>query len=171
MTHLIESPHTGDAAAISQIQLKAWLQTYPNKEAGIDEAWIRDHRGFTTTAEGIAQWREFIQEASNQPDRLFCRTVRSTVEIVGLMCGRRDEWVTLGPMYLLNEAQGHGTGSQLMSEFLDWAGDAPIRLWVTAYNERAIRFYERYGFTPTGEQELWKGRLPNMRMACGAAAM
>jgi ribosomal protein S18 acetylase RimI-like enzyme len=51
-----------------------------------------------------------------------------------------------------------------MSEFLAWAGEAPIRLWVTAYNEGAIRFYARYGFKPTEERELWRGKLPNLRM-------
>ena len=72
--------------------------------------------------------------------------------------------VTLGPMYLLDEAQGRGTGGRLMDEFLTWAGSAPMRLWVTDYNERAIRFYQRYGFKATGERELWRGKLPNMRM-------
>ncbi|MFG2292286.1 GNAT family N-acetyltransferase [Streptomyces sp. NPDC048603] len=43
-------------------------------------------------------------------------------------------------MYLLDEAQGRGIGGRLMDEFLTRAGSAPIRLWVTDYNERAIRF-------------------------------
>ncbi|GAB2744293.1 GNAT family N-acetyltransferase [Streptomyces bullii] len=51
-----------------------------------------------------------------------------------------------------------------MREFLTWAGGSPMRLWVTACNEQAVRFYERYGFTLTGERETWRGRLPNIRM-------
>lgn len=39
-----------------------------------------------------------------------------------------------------------------------------MRLWVTEYNERAVHFYERYGFKATGEREIWRGRLPNVRM-------
>jgi GNAT superfamily N-acetyltransferase len=35
-------------------------------------------------------------------------------------------------MYLLNEAQGQGIGGRLMGEFLAWAQDTPMRLWVTA---------------------------------------
>ncbi|MFJ2190355.1 GNAT family N-acetyltransferase [Kitasatospora sp. NPDC087861] len=165
MVHQIAVPHPDDAAPVGRMQLRAWLQTYPNERAGIDEAWIREHRGPTVTAEGIAQWRVFIEEAVRQPDLLFCRVVRSGAEIVGVLCGRRDEVVTLGPMYLLNEAQGQGIGSQLMGEFLVWAQDARMLLWVTDYNEKAIRFYERYGFRTTGERELWRGRLPNVRMA------
>ncbi|MEW2188658.1 GNAT family N-acetyltransferase [Streptomyces microflavus] len=85
--------------------------------------------------------------------------------ITGVLCGRRDESVTLGPMYLLDEVQGHGIGGQLMGEFSLWADGAPIHLWVTEYNGRAIRFYGRYGFRLTGERELWRDRLPNVRMA------
>ncbi|MFJ2778799.1 MULTISPECIES: GNAT family N-acetyltransferase [unclassified Kitasatospora] len=164
MTRRIEAPCAADAAAVGRMQLRAWLETYPNEAAGIDETWIREHRGSSATAEGIAQWREFIEEAERQPDLLFCRVVRSGAEIVGFLCGRRDGTVTLGPMYLLDEAQGQGIGQRLMGEFLAWAGDVRIRLWVTDYNERAVRFYERHGFTFTGERELWRGRLSNARM-------
>ncbi|MFJ9948306.1 GNAT family N-acetyltransferase [Kitasatospora sp. NPDC091207] len=165
MVHQIDVPRPDDAARVGRTQLTAWLQTYPDTGAGIDEAWIREHRGSAVTAEGIAQWREFIEETVREPDQSFCRVVRSGAEIVGFLCGHRAGVVTLGPMYLVDEAQGRGTGGRLMDEFLAWAQDAPIRLWVTEYNERAIRFYERYGFRTTGERELWRGRLPNVRMS------
>ncbi|WP_206539298.1 GNAT family N-acetyltransferase [Nocardiopsis halotolerans] len=163
---MIEAPHVDDAPALARVLLAAWLQTYPNEEAGIDEAWIREHRGSVTAAEGVAQWRGFIARAAHQPDRFLCRVVRRRGEIVGFLCGRREgEVVNLGPMYLLEEAQGVGLGGQLMDVFLDWAGDTPMRLWVTTYNEGAVRFYQRYGFEATGERQLWRGRLPNTRMA------
>ncbi|WP_405834238.1 GNAT family N-acetyltransferase [Streptomyces sp. NBC_00105] len=164
MAHQIEAPNPDDAALVGRMQLTAWLQTYPNEDAGIDETWIRQQRGSAVTAEGIAQWREFIEEVVRRPDLLFCRVVRFRAEIVGVLCGHLNDGVTLGPMYLLNEAQGHGIGSRLMSEFLVWADEAPMHLWVTSYNERAIRFYERHGFKLTGERELWRGKLPNVRM-------
>lgn len=123
------------------------------------------NEGPAVTAGGIFQWRAFIDEVVRQPYVLFCRVVRSRADIVGVLCGRRDEVATLGAMYLLNEAQGHGIGGRLMSELLAWADDAPTHLWVTDYNERAIRFYERHGFKLTGERELWRGKLPNVRMA------
>ncbi|MFF8711444.1 GNAT family N-acetyltransferase [Streptomyces sp. NPDC015184] len=170
MTHVIEPPRADDASSLGPLQLRVWLQTYPCADAGIDETWIREHRGSSATTEGIAQWREFIEAAGRQPDLLFCRVVRSGTKIVGFLCGRRDEVVNLGPMYLLDEAQGRGTGDRLMGEFLAWAGSAPMRLWVTDYNERAIRFYQRYGFRATGERELWRGKLPNMRMIRDAAS-
>ncbi|MFH8883663.1 GNAT family N-acetyltransferase [Streptomyces californicus] len=70
----------------------------------------------------------------------------------------------LGPMRLLDEVRGHGVGGRPMDEFLAWAGDAPVRLWATEHNAGAVRFYERHGSRATGERELWRGRLPNVRM-------
>ncbi|MEW1654082.1 GNAT family N-acetyltransferase [Streptomyces sp. NPDC093707] len=170
MTHVIEPPCPDDAAALGSLQLAVWLQTYPCEEAGIDEAWIREHRGSSATAEGIDQWRKFIESAERHPALSFCRIVRSGTEIVGFLCGVREEgMVTLGPMYVLNESQGRGIGDLMMREFLMWAGDAPMRLWVTDYNNRAIRFYQRYGFKVTGERQLWRGRLPNIRMVRDAS--
>ncbi|WP_426361683.1 GNAT family N-acetyltransferase [Streptomyces sp. E-08] len=166
MVHQIEVPDPNDAESVGRMFLRAWLQTYPNEDAGVDEAWILEQRGSAVTAEGIGQWQQFIEEAIRHPELVFCRVVRSGAEIVGVLCGRRGAVVTLGPMYLLNEAQGRGTGHRLMGEFQAWAGDAPIRLWVTEYNERAVQFYERHGFKLTGERELWRGKLPNVRMAC-----
>ncbi|MER6950370.1 GNAT family N-acetyltransferase [Nonomuraea sp. NPDC000554] len=164
MAYLIECPRPHDAAAIGQVHLRAWLQTYLNEDAGIDETWIRGNVGSVTTTEGIARWQKFIEEAEQQPYETFCRVARFGDEIVGLLCGRRDDVVTLGPMYLLEEVKGQGLGRRLMDEFLAWAGETSMRLWVTAYNERAIRFYTHYGFEMTGESELWKDKLPNVRM-------
>ncbi|MFC9265182.1 GNAT family N-acetyltransferase [Streptomyces hydrogenans] len=182
MTHVIEPALPDDASRLGPLLLRAWLQTYPHREAGIDEEWIREHRGSSATAEGIARWRDFIEAALRDPDLLFCRVVRSEAEaeagasaetvreIVGVLCGRRGEEVTLGPMYLLNHVRGRGLGDRLMAEFLDWAGGARMRLWVTEYNEGAVRFYRRHGFETTGDRELWQGRLPNVRMTREAAS-
>jgi len=165
---VIDVAHAQDAATLGPLLLRVWLQTYPHERAGIDADWILRHRGSSATAEGIADWREFIEAAEQRPDLLFCRVARAGADIVGFLCGRRDDVVTLGPMYLVEEAQGRGVGGRMMSEFLAWAGAAPMRLWVTEYNERAVRFYQRYGFTVTDERELWRGRLPNVRMVRAA---
>ncbi|MEV5129106.1 GNAT family N-acetyltransferase [[Kitasatospora] papulosa] len=164
MDFLIDSARVEDAPAVAHALLTAWLQTYPNQDAGIDQAWIRAHRGDVVTSEGIAQWQAFIEGTERHPADRFCSVVRHRDEIVGMLCGRREEAISLGPMYLLRQAQGRGIGRQLMAAFLAWADDAPIRLWVTAYNERAINFYEHYGFEDTGERLMWRDRLPNLRM-------
>ncbi|MFD7613060.1 GNAT family N-acetyltransferase [Streptomyces sp. NPDC059828] len=144
--------------------LKAWLRTYLNPEVGIDEGWIREHRGTSATAEGVTRWREFIEAANQQPDLLLCRVARSATEIAGVVCGRRGRVVTLGPMYVLNHVQGRGLGGRMMTEFLTWAGAAPICPWDTDDNDSAIRFHQRHGFTITGERELRQGSLPDVGM-------
>ncbi|WP_432741917.1 GNAT family N-acetyltransferase [Streptomyces sp. JH002] len=166
MTYVITPARPEDAAALGPLHLRNWLLNYPNPEAGIDESWIREHRGASATAEGIAQWREFIESANGDRAPHFCRVVRSGPEIVGYLCGHRNasEPVTLGPMYLLDHAQGHGLGGLMMTAFFTWAGPAPVRLGVVDYNDRAIRFYERHGFQVAGERYLWRGRLPTLPM-------
>jgi GNAT superfamily N-acetyltransferase len=213
MRHLIDTPHPGEAAALAELQLRTWLETYPNPEAGIDAAWINEHIGPVTAPAGVERWRAVIQEAHDRPQRMFCRTVRARdggSGVAGFLCGLREpdpdgeraseparvrkaapgaqpradtsarpmarpapkpggspgaNVVTLGPMYLLRELRDLGVGSLLMADFLAWSGSDPARLWVTSYNTAAIRFYTRHGFRPTGERELWRGRLPNLRMA------
>ncbi|MGW8600348.1 GNAT family N-acetyltransferase [Streptomyces sp. NPDC055893] len=165
MTYVIEGARPDDSAQLGPLLLTAWLQSYPNPEAGISEDWIREQRGSSAAPEGIDRWREYIEEVNQEPDLLFCRVVRSGTEIVGVLCGHRREVVTLGPMYLLSHVQGQGLGGRMMTEFLAWAGATPVWLWATEYNDGAVRFYQRHGFRITGERELWKGRLPNLRMA------
>jgi ribosomal protein S18 acetylase RimI-like enzyme len=47
---------------------------------------------------------------------------------------------------------GKGVGDELMTHALCWMGDqADVTLGVIYYNERAIRFYEKFGFRDTGK--------------------
>ncbi|MFF3639479.1 GNAT family N-acetyltransferase [Streptomyces sp. NPDC002250] len=166
MTYVITSAQPDDAASIGPLHLRNWLQNYTDVDAGIEENWIREHRGSSATAEGIIQWREFIEVANQNPAPHFCRVVRCEAGIVGYLCGHWEdsESITLGPMYLLDHAQGLGLGGRMMTEFLAWAGPACIRLGVVDCNERAIRFYRRHGFEITGEPYLWRGKLPTVLM-------
>lgn len=172
----IDTPHPDEAATLAEVHLRTWLETYPNAEAGIDAAWITEHIGPVTAPPGVARWRAVIEDARDRPARTFCRAVRPADGdgVAGFLCGLREpaadgaprsHVVTLGPMYLLPEVRNLGVGRLLMAGFLDWTGPDPARLWVTSYNEAAVRFYARHGFRPTGERELWHGRLPNLRMA------
>ena len=53
----------------------------------------------------------------------------------------------LDGLYVLPEYWGRGIGFTLMNAAAEAMGDRPvIALWVLDGNERAIRFYERYGF-------------------------
>ncbi len=55
-------------------------------------------------------------------------------------------------LYVLAEYYGTGVGRMLLTAALErLKGYAKIGLWVLKENGRAIRFYEKRGFAPTGE--------------------
>lgn len=57
-------------------------------------------------------------------------------------------------LYVLAERYGTGLGRRLMDAGMEQLrGCDQIRLWVLQGNERAIRFYEKCGFRPDGEEK------------------
>ena len=62
-------------------------------------------------------------------------------------------------LYVLSEYYGTGVGKLLMDAGLEKLKDYPqICLWVLKDNLRAIRFYEKCGFHPDG-QEMYSSRV------------
>ena len=56
-------------------------------------------------------------------------------------------------LYVLPEYFGKGVGRSLMEAALEQMKEYPeIRLWVLKENKRAIRFYQKCGFCPDGEE-------------------
>ena len=56
-------------------------------------------------------------------------------------------------LYILSEYYGKGVGRQLMDAALEQLrGYRQICLWVLKDNKRAIRFYQKCGFSPDGEE-------------------
>lgn len=66
----------------------------------------------------------------------------------------RKAWLI--SMWVAPSARGQGIGEQLVDAVRGWAIDEArfeLLLDVVSDNERAIAFYERVGFRPTGERE------------------
>jgi len=56
-------------------------------------------------------------------------------------------------LYILSDYYGTGVGLKLMQAGLKELSSYPeVHLWVLKGNKRAIRFYEKYGFVPTGKE-------------------
>lgn len=56
-------------------------------------------------------------------------------------------------LYVLPEFHGKGVAQQLMNAGLERLNNYPqICLWVLKENKRAMRFYQKYGFIPDGEE-------------------
>ena len=91
--------------------------------------------------------------------RSLCLVAEEAGEMVGYLAGRLEEGTVLRPvdvaelesMYVMEGWRGKGVGAGLVEAFLGWAESRGAeRASVVAYaaNERAIRFYARYGFLP-----------------------
>jgi ribosomal protein S18 acetylase RimI-like enzyme len=73
---------------------------------------------------------------------------------------RHRSWAELTALHVVSAARGRGVADLLLAAGTDWAqerGYAEVRLYVTAANERARRFYARSGFRPL--QEIWTADL------------
>ncbi|MBQ9827813.1 MAG: GNAT family N-acetyltransferase, partial [Lachnospiraceae bacterium] len=58
-------------------------------------------------------------------------------------------------LYVLSEYHGTGVGRQLMDAALSQLKDrSQIFLWTLKENKRAIRFYDKCGFHPDGEETI-----------------
>lgn len=68
-------------------------------------------------------------------------------------------------IYVLREYQGRGVGWALMQTAMaQLRGYDRVMLWVLRGNERAIRFYERYGFVLDGEEKDVVIGTPNVEL-------
>ena len=85
--------------------------------------------------QALARWRSF---AGN----ILIAESHSTGEPVGFVAFDNNE---LHALYVLPELWGRGIGRDLLAA----AGDVS-ELWVLESNERARRFYERFGWAPDG---------------------
>lgn len=59
-------------------------------------------------------------------------------------------------MWVAASLRGEGVAERLVDAFLAWARERPypgVLLWVADGNDRARRFYERFGFRGTGERQ------------------
>lgn len=151
----IEKAEPTDAADISRVSRKTWQATYPNEELGIT---VEDIRERTEGKDGelieqkIEQWRNTIESSGENHDVFVARVDDEIVGFINPKIGKNGKR-RLGAIYVSPEAQGSGYGAALLLTALEWhGGESDIYLHVTAYNQSAIEFYERFGFMQTGRQ-------------------
>jgi len=162
----IEAPHIGDEVALAPMHIKSWKETYVTPESGLTEEMVDQMIGHMLVNTDFR--RNTITESLENPDKVLYRIVRNSKdEIVGFMHGHKDEeFNDFRAIYLLNEAKGFGIGGKLMEEFIDWADkNKPSHVEAFSFNDRAIGFYEKYGFVKTDKPEqLYKDKLPFIEM-------
>lgn len=164
---IVEYAKPEDAAAIVDIQKRTWLATYPNEQAGVTTADIREHlegRDGEMVAKRITRWGKIIGRSGVGSGTFVARL---DYKVVGYSsCMISDGQRLVGALYVLPEAQGQGLGGRLLLEAIGWhrrqAPNDPIFLHVASYNHNAIGFYERYGFVVTDKHVVDDvGSLPS----------
>lgn len=152
-----------DAEGIGEAQLQSWRETYPNEELGISEEWVQEAVGHVAE-EGGNNFRRKTIEESLKPDSstLYLVVKNSEGKARGFLHVTRKEPVAyFDAIYLTKEVQGTGVAHDLMQKALNFLKGLPVEVRAASYNDRALKFYEQYGFKVTGElEELHKGKMP-----------
>ena len=119
------------------VHYRSWHEAYP----GLVDAGY--HAGVTL--------EKCVETARRWPDNIL--VAKDGERVVGFAAygAYRDASLPghgeVYALYVLAEYHGRGVGRALMDAALERLADYPkIALWVLEGNERAIRFYERYGF-------------------------
>jgi len=79
----------------------------------------------------------------------------SETDVGVLAIVRQPDCLKVNQMFIVPEYEGKGIGQECMMRIIEDAtlSKLPIRLRVLKINNRAIVFYERFGFKRTGETE------------------
>lgn len=126
------------------VHWKSWQEAYPGL---VDQAYL-DKLTLKKCEEMAYRWPENL---------LIAKDHERVVGFVGF--GDRGEEAPdtgeIFALYVLAEYYGKGVAQQLMAAGLKQLASYPqICLWVLKENKRAIRFYEKCGFIPDGEETV-----------------
>lgn len=146
--YVIGNATLDDVTGIGDAHFESTRQSYPDEQAGIDEAWIDKTWGHFKEESGNRFRVGTIIEAQKDPDHVLYLAAKDPMgKVVGFIHATKEETIAkLEGLYLLEEAQGSGLAYDLMDRVLDFTDDLPVELEVAEYNEEAIRFYRKYKF-------------------------
>lgn len=154
-----------DAEQIADIQYASWLVTYPNAETGITIDDLKKKLGEPQSQR--ERWKKIVSE-QKEGRRTF--VIKDGDRVLGYCLAIKGETENrIHALYLDPKEVRRGIGSAIFSHALEWlGGDKSVKLEVASHNERAISFYERFGFQREGEEyfyELGEGKkLPSIDM-------
>lgn len=155
-----------DTEAIRRVQAESWRATYSSKEHGVSEEWVRERTDSWLTPERLEESKTIIEASTGDP-RGFYRVAEHGGEIVGFVHASTlgDSTKELSAIYVHPSMFGKGLGHKLISQALDWAGQAKMSLEVAIYNNRAIDFYQSHGFKAVeGTEYTWSDKIPVIKM-------
>ena len=168
----IRTANPNDAPAIAAVLAAAFIEYRPLYTA----------EGYAATTPGEAVIRNRFAEGTtwvavvagkivgtvsvvSQPDSLSQRECLSQPDSLP-----RLESLYIRSMAVLPEARAHRLGERLLSEIEQYAlahGFRRLTLSTTPFLDRAIRLYEKYGFTRCGSDDLFGTPLITMAKEIG----
>ena len=165
--YTIRDARPEDAEAIIAMHAQSWLETYPNKEAGVTEDWVRERTDRWSTEENLEKRRDIIRRCKGNPNAFYRVAENDKGEIVGMAAPFRNETVQrVGAINVKKSYQGTGLAQGLMDQIIEWMDTRrPLQLEVASYNERAKAFYRKYGFEEvSGSERISHEILPTITM-------
>ena len=126
------------------VHYKAWQEAY----TGLIEQSCLDKMSQEKCVEIAYKW----------PDNLLvAKDNGRVVGFVGYGECRNEDMADAGEIfaiYILSEYYGKGVGRALMDAALELLPQKRVAVWVLQGNKRAIRFYQKCGFTADGKSEI-----------------
>lgn len=149
--YTIELAMPGDGEGICRVTAETWVDTYPNEEHGITAGMIRRNQ-YQSDGSLRNDFIELTEGALNVNGRERAIYVAKKLgEIVGVASlAPVDDRCKLRTLFVSPAEQGYGIGPELLKQLLSWRPGKETFLNVATYNQRAITFYERFGFNITG---------------------
>lgn len=161
---MIRKAVAGDAAALADLAAATFPLACPPGSSTED---IRLHLKRTLSEDKFAEYLAdskiavlVLEQGGGRLDGYTLLVDRQSTDpdVLRALGGRRS--VELSKCYVHPDHHGRGAASTLMRASLDWAagqGAASVWLGVNSQNAKAIRFYEKSGFTNVGTKSFTLG--------------
>ncbi len=164
MNYILRRAVKDDAADICLVQQVTWRATYASEENHITQEEINKYTSAWTSDENIQMFEKII---TRRNDWLVAEVEG---KVVGhLLIENENNYKIIRMLYVLPKYQNLGIGRALLN--LTCAkNEVAIFVDVVAYNQKAIKFYERNGFKfyrdePNSAEPLPSGKtLPLRRL-------
>lgn len=161
----IRETKRSDAQAIIALIFVGWLDTYVNNDLGITSELILSMK-LPNLEYPFFRDKFQYDVIENNMNNLHLVAEDKNGVVVGVVHGRRDEdSQSLEGLYVYKELHGTGLAHELVSKFDEWEDKGRDSIVHTvAYNDRAIRFYEKVGFVDSGEKDKVRDIIPCIYM-------
>jgi ribosomal protein S18 acetylase RimI-like enzyme len=146
----VRAATSADASAIATVHVGSWQAAYRGLMPD-------DHLDSLDIGVRAERWRRWID--SGLGTVFVARVDDDVVGFAASLASRDDdsECGEVSAIYLLPDAWDQRVGRALMDATLVQLAEQgfdEVTLWVLEGNERAIRFYERAGFSPDGSTKV-----------------